>query len=431
MPEVRHDRAPAMAVPPSRRGARRRPAPPRRRARAPAPRRATSRSSCASRSPARDEVLFGARAARPATPPWRRSSACASRSASTTTCAPFHDRFRDDPLIGAVGARAGRGCGSAAAPSRSRRSRGRSPSSSSSSRAPPRSSGASCSASAGAAPRRGLRDLPAAATRRGHGARAAAELRPSAGPRARAAPRRARGRDGPRRPARARPRARPGGGCARSRGSARGRSRCSALHGQGRYDLVPAGDLAYLKLVGRLADGQPARARDRGRGPRASSRPTRSWAGLAAMHALAARSRGPRVAAAYMPSPGQELVRQRAGRVGGCVTQPVVRPSSCRRRPTRPGPCSRTACDVSAGKNTGSVALTLASLEAPVEVRVGAAAAASMPLLGSLLAAPSCPGASAGRKRRTFAPPFCVERVLARDEHELVVGRHAGLSPCG
>jgi 3-methyladenine DNA glycosylase/8-oxoguanine DNA glycosylase len=30
-----------------------------------------------------------------------------------------------------------------------------------------------------------------------------------------------------------------------------------SLYGQGRYDLVPAGDLGYLKLVGRLTTGHP------------------------------------------------------------------------------------------------------------------------------------------------------------------------------
>ena len=41
-----------------------------------------------------------------------------------------------------------------------------------------------------------------------------------------------------------------------------------ALHGLGRLDVVPAGDLGYLKLVGRLTHGQPARDRRRGRGAR-------------------------------------------------------------------------------------------------------------------------------------------------------------------
>ena len=47
-----------------------------------------------------------------------------------------------------------------------------------------------------------------------------------------------------------------------------------ALHGLGRLDVVPAGDLGYLKLVGRLTTGNPRRSPTR---PRCagSSRPTR------------------------------------------------------------------------------------------------------------------------------------------------------------
>ena len=30
-----------------------------------------------------------------------------------------------------------------------------------------------------------------------------------------------------------------------------------SLYGQGRYDLVPAGDLGFIKLVGRLTTGNP------------------------------------------------------------------------------------------------------------------------------------------------------------------------------
>ena len=32
-----------------------------------------------------------------------------------------------------------------------------------------------------------------------------------------------------------------------------------ALHGLGRLDVIPAGDLGYLKLIGRMTHGQPAR----------------------------------------------------------------------------------------------------------------------------------------------------------------------------
>jgi 3-methyladenine DNA glycosylase/8-oxoguanine DNA glycosylase len=62
-----------------------------------------------------------------------------------------------------------------------------------------------------------------------------------------------------------------------------------ALTGQGRLDQLPAGDLAYLKLVGRLQSG------GRGPGPRARATeeevrelfaPYAPWAGLAGLHAL-------------------------------------------------------------------------------------------------------------------------------------------------
>jgi 3-methyladenine DNA glycosylase/8-oxoguanine DNA glycosylase len=64
-----------------------------------------------------------------------------------------------------------------------------------------------------------------------------------------------------------------------------------ALTGQGRLDQLPAGDLAYLKLVGRLQSGDPyARATEEevcGFFERYDP-----WAGLAGAHALRAFSRG-------------------------------------------------------------------------------------------------------------------------------------------
>ena len=51
-----------------------------------------------------------------------------------------------------------------------------------------------------------------------------------------------------------------------------------ALHGQGRYDQVPAGDLGLLKLVGRLRTGNPHARAERGRGPRVL-RALRDWKG--------------------------------------------------------------------------------------------------------------------------------------------------------
>jgi len=60
-----------------------------------------------------------------------------------------------------------------------------------------------------------------------------------------------------------------------------------ALHGQGRYDQLPAGDLAYLKLVGRLRTGNP-RARADESEVREFFAPYAPWAGLVGAHLLAA-----------------------------------------------------------------------------------------------------------------------------------------------
>ena len=58
-----------------------------------------------------------------------------------------------------------------------------------------------------------------------------------------------------------------------------------ALTGQGRLDQIPAGDLGYLKLVGRLASPDP-RARASEDEVRALFAPYAPWAGLAGLHAL-------------------------------------------------------------------------------------------------------------------------------------------------
>lgn len=58
-----------------------------------------------------------------------------------------------------------------------------------------------------------------------------------------------------------------------------------ALLGQGRMDQLPAGDLAYRKLVGRLLTGDP-RARVDEQDVRAFFAPYGEWAGLAGAYAL-------------------------------------------------------------------------------------------------------------------------------------------------
>jgi 3-methyladenine DNA glycosylase/8-oxoguanine DNA glycosylase len=79
-----------------------------------------------------------------------------------------------------------------------------------------------------------------------------------------------------------------------------------ALHGQGRYDQVPAGDLAYLKLAGRLLTGNP-RNRAREDEVRELLAPYHPWAGLAGAYMLAGRRflpAGPLRVAPRSPRPG-------------------------------------------------------------------------------------------------------------------------------
>jgi 3-methyladenine DNA glycosylase/8-oxoguanine DNA glycosylase len=85
------------------------------------------------------------------------------------------------------------------------------------------------------------------------------------------------------------------------------------LHGQGRLDLVPAGDLNLIKLVGRLTTGSP-HARATEDEVRALFAPYDGWGGLAAMHALRAAKASDY---GYTPSPGRNsFVRARAASGG-------------------------------------------------------------------------------------------------------------------
>jgi 3-methyladenine DNA glycosylase/8-oxoguanine DNA glycosylase len=61
-----------------------------------------------------------------------------------------------------------------------------------------------------------------------------------------------------------------------------------ALTGQGRLDQLPAGDLAYLKFVGRLRGGGDPWARASEEEVREVFAPYAPWAGLAGLHALRA-----------------------------------------------------------------------------------------------------------------------------------------------
>jgi DNA-3-methyladenine glycosylase II len=63
------------------------------------------------------------------------------------------------------------------------------------------------------------------------------------------------------------------------------------LHGQGRYDVVPAGDLGFLKIVGRLVTGNP-RARADEAEVRGFLERYGEWKGLAGVHLMNAAARG-------------------------------------------------------------------------------------------------------------------------------------------
>ena len=192
--------------------------------------------------------------------------------------------------------------------------------------------------------------------------------------------RRARGRVGPGRPARPRPRAR----LAAPARDPRHRpldDRDARAPRPGPLRPAPGRrPRPTSSSSGGCADGRPARARDRGRGARV----LRALRGLGRpggdARARAARaSETPRLYALAR----QELVRQRAGRVGRLREQPVVEHPARRRRAHSRGSCQPNGLVVSAGKKTGSVALTRRSLQAAVEVGVGAAAARRRPAAGS------------------------------------------------
>jgi len=69
-----------------------------------------------------------------------------------------------------------------------------------------------------------------------------------------------------------------------------------ALHGQGRYDVIPAGDLGFLKLLGHARSGGDPAARAEEADVRALFERFGAWKGLAGMHAMRAPAAVLRVA---------------------------------------------------------------------------------------------------------------------------------------
>lgn len=93
-----------------------------------------------------------------------------------------------------------------------------------------------------------------------------------------------------------------------------------ALHGQGRLDQLPAGDLAYRKLVGRLLSGGDPRARASEEEVAAFFAPYAPWAGLAGAHALARHA--PAAAAAVTGTAGAVRTARAVGAAAVGVTPP-------------------------------------------------------------------------------------------------------------
>ena len=107
-----------------------------------------------------------------------------------------------------------------------------------------------------------------------------------------------------------------------------------ALHGQGRYDRVPAGDLAYLKWAGRLLRGRPGARAERARGARAARALRRVGRARRCARAagerrggLAARDARPRhgvAPASPTPSPGRNSLVSTAPAAIGRSSWPAL-----------------------------------------------------------------------------------------------------------
>ena len=86
-----------------------------------------------------------------------------------------------------------------------------------------------------------------------------------------------------------------------------------ALHGHGRHDRVPAGDLGYLKLVGRLRTGRP-QARAEEADVRAFFAPYGAWKGLAGEYLRLAAATGCSPLAPGVDPPGRNRSSSPASR---------------------------------------------------------------------------------------------------------------------
>ena len=102
-----------------------------------------------------------------------------------------------------------------------------------------------------------------------------------------------------------------------------------ALHGQGHHDRVPAGDLGYLKLVGRITTGNP-RARADEQGVRAFFDRFGEWKGLAGEYLRARRGARPAARQSCEIVPGSSPSPARNSFVSTCsaICRRLIRPWS-------------------------------------------------------------------------------------------------------
>ena len=182
---------------------------------------------------------------------------------------------------------------------------------------------------------------------------------------------------------------------------------------------IPAGDLGYLKLVGRLTTGNPKARRRRGRGARV----------LRALRALGRPRRPTHLSRAQdcsQPLARQELVGQRRRLVGGCLSRPfVAHPALVVGPVDRFLPAPRLLAVVR--EEDRQRRLAPPPRWSPRSRSLSASSSASTPASGSSRSSRVPARRSRCRKRRSREAPPSSQRLAPGDEDQLVVGRHAEL----
>ena len=114
-----------------------------------------------------------------------------------------------------------------------------------------------------------------------------------------------------------------GRGCAAIPNIGRWTLEMLSLYGQGHYDLVPAGDLGFIKLVGRLSTGHPKARADEAE-VRGFFERYGEWKGLAGTYLVMAAAAGmlteSRLPAGPAPRPGRNSLVSASAASGGCLS---------------------------------------------------------------------------------------------------------------